>query len=292
MLKFFAKLESLFNNLFFKFIDLFITTMKRILPRRTIYKIEDIHYSVIYRWARLKENSKKKRKQLWEDAIVKKNELFQFLQQAQKYKFREKVDNYLDQVKTFFKETTFKQYIKYIVQIFTYLFSQGKNFINRFSPQMVKLTLASISIIIIATVSIVNQGRFIWFSENPFREPAKVEDFADKPSYYNRTAKIMVIRNVRIPIIVKNVREINSVTMEFSVRTTTRFAKLFLEEKEHIVRDHLFMNLQPIVSDFPIEEEGKRVLTEKLQIELNYLLQKEKVEGSVDMVRVLYIIGS
>lgn len=292
MLKLFEKLEILFNKSFEKFVVLIASLLRSILPRRFFYKIEDYHYFVVYRWARFKENSKKKTLQFLADAHVKKNEIFHKIKEAQQYPFKEILNEKIKDIKFFLKTTTFQEYIEFLKQFFHFILQKMKDVTDRFSAKMIKVSILTTVIVILAVNAIINQGQNIWSLENPYREPAKVEDFADKASYYNRPAKTMIIRNVRIPIFVENVREIRSVTMEFSVRTSTRFAKIYLEEKEHLVRDHLFMNMEPIISTFPIEEEGKRILTEKIQDELNFLLQQEKVEGVVEMVRVLYIIGS
>ena len=48
----------------------------------------------------------------------------------------------------------------------------------------------------------------------------------------------------------------------------------------------------PIVSDFAIEEEGKEVLKEKIQKEVQSFLDKERVEGQVLEVNIQYIVGS
>lgn len=292
MLKLFEKLELLFNKFFYKLIELIISFARKVLPRKTVHRIEDTHYNLIYKWARFKENLPKKRKLFIENAKTKKNELFAFLQDSQRFPIKQKIQEYKKNIITFFKETTLKQYFKYLWAFILFLIEKFKNLTGRFSPKMVKLTVGSTLVVMIAGYAIVNQSHYIWLQENPYRAPAVVEDFADKAKYYNRNAKTMIIRNVRIPVIVKNVREIKSITMEFSVRTSTRFAKIYLEEKEHLLKDHLFMNLQPILSSFPIEDEGKRILTEKIERELNILLQNEKVEGMVEKVRVLYIIGS
>ncbi|MEX1099687.1 MAG: hypothetical protein WEB87_04635, partial [Bacteriovoracaceae bacterium] len=97
---------------------------------------------------------------------------------------------------------------------------------------------------------------------------------------------------VKVPIYVESVKAIQSVTVDFTVRTDTRFAKQFLEEYEYKLKDNFFMTTEPVLSSFPLEDEGKFVLKEKIQYELNTFLKDNKVEGEVRQVDIIFIIGS
>ena len=57
------------------------------------------------------------------------------------------------------------------------------------------------------------------------------------------------------------------------------------------LKDYFFMNVQPIISSFPLESEGKKILKEKIQKELNIFLSTQKVEGQVIDVNITDIIA-
>lgn len=102
----------------------------------------------------------------------------------------------------------------------------------------------------------------------------------------------MKVFNVKIPIYVEDVKAISSVTVDFTVRTSTRFAKQYLEEYEYKLKDYFFMTTEPVISTFPLKHEGKSILKEKIQDELNVFLNENKVEGQVQEVDIIFIVGS
>lgn len=174
-----------------------------------------------------------------------------------------------------------------------------KNSVNSFSLTLKKYNnpqsyIATVAILMIGvgTFSIYKSGNKIYTQEFPNRTPASVQEYVDHPQYQQFPKRTLKVFNVKVPIFQKSISSIRSVTIDFSVRTDTRFAKQFLEEFEYKLKDYFFLTVEPVVSEFPLEEEGKSILKDKIQRELNQFLKQHKVEGKVIEVKLIYIIAS
>ena len=154
------------------------------------------------------------------------------------------------------------------------------------------IALSAMTMIFFGTYSVYVSGQKIYMSEWGSRAPASAEQYLERPNYLKFPARTLKVFNVKVPVYVENIKTAQSVTVDFTIRTDTRFAKLFLEEYEYKLKDHFFMTTEPVVSTFPLEEEGKWVLKDKIQDELNNFLRQEKVEGEVLEVDIIFIIGS
>ena len=293
MLKLVEKLENLFNSLVGKLIALFIVVIHKLLPRKFFRKVEDLQYEVAYKYGQSKKRLSQKGKNLLEDAKVKKEKLFVFLKAVQEYKPKEKIKAKISSFKSFLFDTPLKVHLKNIISFFYSLFLKGiVKPLKRYSPKQITLASLTLVIILLSANIIYQNGTFIWYKENPYRAPASTEVFEKRPEYYRRADRTMIVRNIKLPLYIQDIKQIRSILIEFSVTTTTRFAKIYLEHYEHKIRDQIFMSMEPVVSNFPLEEEGKEILKEKIQHELNLFLKNERVEGEVEAIKILYIIAN
>jgi len=65
-----------------------------------------------------------------------------------------------------------------------------------------------------------------------------------------------------------------------------------LEKLEFQLRDHLILNVEPMLASFPLEEEGKQILREKLTMEINDFLSERKIVGEVKEIKLIYILAN
>lgn len=291
MLDLIAKIENLFNMFVAKFTALIIFIAHKILPRSFFRKLDDLQYQVVYKYAQSKKKLRQKGKELLESTIENKDKLFVKFKAAQEYQFKEKIKTKIQAVKSYIFDTPIKQHLK---QLFNFIKSIALKLIfplKRFNSAQIGLAAVTLMIVGLSATIIYQNGTFIWNKENPYRAPASIEVFEKRPEYYKRGDRTMVVRNVKIPLYIEDIKQVKSILIEFGVRTTTRFAKIYLEHYDYKLRDQIFMTMEPVLSSFPLEEEGKDVLKEKLQNEINVFLKKENVEGEVEAIKILYIIA-
>jgi flagellar basal body-associated protein FliL len=126
------------------------------------------------------------------------------------------------------------------------------------------------------------------------RTPASLEDEVtfDRPAYYKEQRKHFKLTNMRLPVYVAKVNELKSVDVDFTAIVSNRRARFFLEKKEFQLRDHLISQMEPLVAEFPLVEEGKEVVRDKLEEEINLFLKLHNVEGHVTKLRLTYILAN
>ena len=155
------------------------------------------------------------------------------------------------------------------------------------------MTFVLIFFIALGSYSIYLGSTDIYQHEYPNRGIASTEQAYDyRPEYRQYADRTLKIQNIKVPIYTERLGEIDSITVDFSLRLSTKFSKYYLEECEYKLKDYFFTTVEPILSGFLINEEGKEVLKEKIIIEIDNFLKENNVEGHVDDVNILYIVGS
>ena len=59
----------------------------------------------------------------------------------------------------------------------------------------------------------------------------------------------------------------------------------------HLIYDRLNSTLEPVTLEFPLEEEGKRIIREKIRDELNQLTKELELGGEIEKVYIDHIIS-
>ena len=126
------------------------------------------------------------------------------------------------------------------------------------------------------------------------RAPASIEEEVsyDRPSYYKKQARHLSITSLKLPVYMPKLNEIRSIDIDFSATMSSRMSRMKLAKMEFELRDHLILNVEPMVASFPLEEEGKEILRKKLTLEINDFMIANKIEGQVQEIKLIYILGN
>lgn len=181
-----------------------------------------------------------------------------------------------------------KEHLKTLKYFFINLKSSLINFFA--TPKNVFGSLGLI-ILCLGTYTIINSSSSIYFNEYPQRAPASIPS-TKKPEYSKFKKRTMRVLNIQVPVIYDSVNDLRTVNVDFTVRTSSRFAKKFLENYEYKLKDHFFSTVEPTVSSFTIKNEGKDVLEAKIKYELQDFLEQNRVEGRVLEVNTISIIAN
>lgn len=291
MLKAWAKLENSINRFLLKLIALIKRLLIALTPK-FVFKFYDYCKDfVLTHYFSTRDKTVEFTIETKSRIAYFKEYIFTNLGNLQNYPIKEKFTEYKHECLKFILVSP-KLHLKRIWHFIKISFLYLKRFLSRFSGEQVTITSVVVLLLLAGFGTIVKTGRFIWNSENPSRSPASVVEPHERPPYYQHEEKTFIVLNVKVPVFRQDVRQIKSVTIDFGVRTNTRFAKFYLQEFEYKLKDHFFMTMEPIQSSFPIEAEGKNIISEKIQYELNQLLKQEGVEGRVEEVTILYIIAT
>lgn len=156
------------------------------------------------------------------------------------------------------------------------------------SAALVTLTVASI----FSVVQITDTGMELLQPEESIdRTPASAEENSyERPDYYKETKRQVTFVNYRLHVYSGGVNDLKTVDIEFTATVSNRFGRMFLDKKEFQLRDHLINGIEPVEASFPMENEGKEIIRQKLILELNEYLKKNKVQAEVQDVQIIYIL--
>ncbi len=126
------------------------------------------------------------------------------------------------------------------------------------------------------------------------RAPASIEEEVtyDRPSYYKKQSRHLGMTSLKLPVYMPKINELRSIDIDFSATMSSRMSRMKLEKMEFELRDHLILNVEPMVVSFPLEDEGKEILRKKLTLEINDFMAAHQIEGKVEDLKLIYILAN
>ncbi len=292
MLNKIAKLEEKLNGLLIKFFGLFGRLFHRIIPQIIFTKTKQFQTNIKEFITKVFQAAFNSIKTVLFFLLGLKDKIFNFLELIQSYPLKSKLIGSLFACKNFLFTTKPKDYLNILRQSS----KSGKDLIQKkmgpIDNKQFKMLSVSLSLFVVGGVGVYYGASSIFKNEFPSRAPANIQEYDYRPEYKLYPQKIIKIQNIKVPIIAERVGKVDNITIDFGLRLSTRFAGYYISEYEYKLKDYFFTGVEPVISDFPMEEEGKQVLKEKIQIEINKFLKDNNVEGHVEDVYILYIVGS
>ena len=131
---------------------------------------------------------------------------------------------------------------------------------------------------------------FLYYQKHSlYEEDISMEN--PRPSYYKQQEKAFYIRNISIPIYIQSVNSYKKLETDVIVISSNKYIKEYLDRQTHLVNNALNSGLEPVIPTFPLTEEGKLVITNKIKKELNNLIKSLKIKGEVQHVYLYYIFA-
>lgn len=118
----------------------------------------------------------------------------------------------------------------------------------------------------------------------------KARAISSRPGYYKKQEKTFIVYDIILPAYFEK-NKMSKLMIDFSIETSNRYIKAFFIENPHYVNDVLNSKIEPISVDFPLKEEGKIIVKNKIKEELNILLEELEIEGEIVEVNLHKIIG-
>ena len=113
-----------------------------------------------------------------------------------------------------------------------------------------------------------------------------------RPKYFMQTEKLLSFTDTNLQLFLEDTRRNRQVWIDFTALASNRFVIMYLKEHLVQVKDHLNVNVEPVIPRLPIEDEGRQIIKDKIKLELNEFLKKEGVEGKVLEIYIDYLIVS
>lgn len=117
-----------------------------------------------------------------------------------------------------------------------------------------------------------------------------------KPAFTEFEDREFYVPDVYVPVIIVNRPDISRVYLDIKLRGSNKLIKIFFVENNWVnsdlIVDRLLTTLGPIIATFPLTEEGKKILKDKIKFECDQLLKDLKIEGEIDEVIIQGIFAA
>lgn len=278
-MNFFAKIEQLINMLLLKFGEL----LYRLVPapvKRLIQKIQFRWQQLVLKFKSLPSHLKK-----WALNALQSAKKLVTLKAVVTDVFKNATANFKD--KSIDRKTKFKK------ALLAPMLVVGQ-WLNGLTPVQSMMLLAFTGLSVLSAIGIGFSGkRMVDAQVNTLRMPASVEEVEyDRPGYYKKQHRHFEMTNFRLPVYFAQINQIKSVDIDFTATLSNRQAKKFLEKHEFHLRDHLILQVEPSVSSFPLEEEGKEIIRQKVLAEINDFLIQNEIIGEVTELKITYVLAN
>lgn len=157
--------------------------------------------------------------------------------------------------------------------------------------QFLLLTTFSLASFLSVVGIAINSSRIL-NKNDATRAPASVsEDEYNRPAYHKRDKREFTVTNVKLPVYVEGVAELKALLIDFTATATNRSLRNWMDKHEFQLRDHLLLTLEPVLPAFPLTDEGRVMLSDKLRDEINIFIQQSSPEeGRITDVRLIHIL--
>ncbi len=309
MVNLLIKAEILIDNILLKLGSAFVYFFKLLIPnalRNKFFYIEE----KIESWLQQKKEKIKARKELLLKRVNElRNQANEKIEQARGFDYKAKIQDsriqlmaLTQRLKVLLKEKSPTALMSLLLAQILIPIKRLKGASSSLSPNQILAGVIGSAILGLSGLGIFFEGRKIVSTTEQYRTPAgEIEEgeleqnskgATGRPRYYKKETKQLQLTHVKMPVYYNDVNQLHTLDIDFSLQMDSRFATKFIDEYEHELRDHLLLSIEPILPEFPLEEEGKIILRDKILYETNKFLQEKETEGQVEEVKIIYILGT
>jgi hypothetical protein len=198
------------------------------------------------------------------------------------------------------KSLNAKKIIAAIALVFGPILLRFKSWYLTLKPTTVLTITVSTVAFSLTGITVYQQAKEIQdkTAEEVVREPSSISDSMRRDKlarskYRHHKAKRISLAAVNIPVYIESRKGMQSLKIDFTFEADNRYvAKYFtIIENEYLIRDRLNRTVQPIIPTFPMEAEGKKVLKDKMKVELNKLIKDLKIKGEIKEIYIHSILN-
>ena len=115
---------------------------------------------------------------------------------------------------------------------------------------------------------------------------------SSRPIYYRQAERMTSITDINLQIFLEDTHRNRQVWIDFSVLASNRNVILYLKDHNIELKDHLTTNVEPVIPQLPVEEEGRLIIKDKIRNEIDLFLEKNGIEGKILEVYIDYLMAS
>ncbi|EQC47516.1 hypothetical protein [Bacteriovorax sp. Seq25_V] len=201
-----------------------------------------------------------------------------------------------------YKSITPKKVLAGVSLLFAPLFIKTQKWLSGLKPTTIVVGTAGMMAITLTGITVIKQASEIdnKMAKEVVREPSSYSDTMDseklahsRSKFRHYTEMSLQLNDVNIPIYIEERKGMQTLLVDFSFRASNRYIAKYFEkiQNEYVLRDRIYKNVQPIIPSFPMEEEGKIILRNKIKRELNNVLKDLKIDGTIEEVYIQSILN-
>lgn len=127
---------------------------------------------------------------------------------------------------------------------------------------------------------------------SPIKSVKLKQVLPSRPVYFRQEERMTTITDINLQIFLEDTHRNRQVWIDFSVLASNRNVILYLKDHDVEIKDHLTTNVEPVIPQLPVEEEGRLIIKEKMRSEINQYLEKHEIEGKILEVYIDYLMAS
>lgn len=176
----------------------------------------------------------------------------------------------------------------------TPLFMSLKNWIGSMKSSTIVSVVTVTTIGTLTGLNIYTQSKKI--AEERAKEAELVDEvegartISSRPKYHKKQERTFIVYDIVLPAYFEQ-SKMSKLVIDFSIESSNKYIKAFFLENPHYVNDVLNSKIEPVSVDFPLEEEGKIIIKDKIRLELNNLLKELDIKGEITEVNIHKIVG-
>lgn len=128
--------------------------------------------------------------------------------------------------------------------------------------------------------------------EQPIKSIVIKQVLPGRPQYFKQADRMTSFLDINLQIFLEDTHRNRQVWLDFSVLSSNRNVILYLKDHEVELKDHLTTNVEPVLPQLPIEDEGRLIIKDKIRSEIDQFLEKNHIEGKILEVYLDYLLVS
>lgn len=295
-MKFWIKIEAFINKVLISLSEAGSSLVSKVTPskvKKSIHKTKTSTHELKVNTKTLITKNVVKSKEWTTTKIVKTKDTVQ--------KSKAGATKAISAAKTYdWKSLNSQKIIAAVALVFGPLFLRLKTWYLSLKPTTILTITVSSVAFSLTGITVYQQAKEIQdkTAKEVIREPNSYSDTMKKDllarsQYRHHKEKRISLANVNIPVYIENRKGMQSLKIDFTFEADNRYIAQYFTiiENEYLIRDRLNRTVQPIIPTFPMEAEGKRVLKNKLKVELNELIKDLKIKGEIKEIYIHSILN-
>lgn len=166
----------------------------------------------------------------------------------------------------------------------SYPFVKFWEFLKSLTPVLMVLTIIFTVLAAMAIYYAGTNGYKLYRHFHPTE--SIIEEKYQKPEYYQKNDRQFTLFGVDVPVYVEKSSSIKNIRFDITIESSNRFARNFLESKKYLVLDQINQGIEPVIPSFPLTEEGRAIIKLKIRREIDLLIKKLQIKGTISEIYV------